>query len=309
MAAVATGSDRWAAYSCDASCSFVSTWRTMASMVSNSACPLISGGASWMTESPRSSVRQDSPPSKQPGGDPAQQSAFLVGVEDLLGRFVFHQLDAEEVPLAADVADDRQVVELFQGGPQRRGLLFDAVVETFAFEDVEVGQRDRCGHRMAAEGVAVRKHRLAVVERLEKLLAGDHRAKGRVSRRQTLGAGDHVGHVVEIGAGEHRPDAAERADHFVGDQQHVVVVADLPDPFEIPGRWWDRAARILHRFEEYRGDGVGPLEFDGFGDAVGGPAPEGLDVGVERFGRTIEIGVGYPEAAGRDRLERRLVLR
>ncbi|COX52467.1 Uncharacterised protein [Mycobacterium tuberculosis] len=42
----------------------VSTLRSMVSMVSNSGCPLISGGATWTTGSPRSSVRQYSPASK-----------------------------------------------------------------------------------------------------------------------------------------------------------------------------------------------------------------------------------------------------
>ncbi len=87
------------------------------------------------------------------------------------------------------------------------------------------------------------------------------------------------------------------------------MVADLAYPFEISRGRRDGAARILHRLEEHRGDGVGSFELDGLGDAVGRPSPEGLDVGAERFGRTVEVGVRHPEAAGRDGLEGRLVFR
>ena len=40
-----------------------------------------------------------------------------------------------------------------------------------------------------------------------------------------------------------------------------------------------RAAGVLHRLQEHRGDGLGPFELDGLGDPVGGPLPEGLRVG------------------------------
>ena len=52
------------------------------------------------------------------GEEAAQQALGLVVVEGLLGRLVLDQLDAVEVPVAADIADDGQVVEFLQGGPE-----------------------------------------------------------------------------------------------------------------------------------------------------------------------------------------------
>ena len=52
------------------------------------------------------------------GQEAAQQLLRLLVVEGLLGVLVLDQLDAEEVAVAADVADDRQVLELLQ---RRRG--------------------------------------------------------------------------------------------------------------------------------------------------------------------------------------------
>jgi hypothetical protein len=52
------------------------------------------------------------------GQEPAQQPLGLLGVEGLPGRPVLDQLDPVEVPVAADVADDRQVQPLLEGGPE-----------------------------------------------------------------------------------------------------------------------------------------------------------------------------------------------
>ena len=57
------------------------------------------------------------------GQEPAQQPLALLVVERLLGGLVLDQLDAEEEALAAHVADDRQVEQLLQRRPERRGLL------------------------------------------------------------------------------------------------------------------------------------------------------------------------------------------
>ena len=157
--------------------------------------------------------------------------------------------------------------------------------------------------RVAAEGVAVREVRRALLERLEEAVAGDHRADGGVAARHALGAGDDVGHVAEVVAGEHRADAAEGADDLVGDEQHVVLVADLADPLEVAGGRREAAAGVLHRLEEDGGDGVGALELDGLGDAVGGPAAEGLLVVAQVLGRAVDVGVRHLVRAGHERLE------
>ena len=74
------------------------------------------------------------------------------------------------------------------------------------------------------------------------------------------------------------PEPAEGADDLVGDQQHVVLVADLAHPLEVAGRRREAAAGVLHRLEEDGGDRVRALEQDGPLDLVGGPAAERLEV-------------------------------
>ena len=113
-------------------------------------------------------------------------------------------------------------------------------------------------------------------ERLEQPVAGDHRAERGVAGGHALGAGDDVGLVAEALGAEHVAEPAEGADHLVGDQQHVVLVADLADPLEVAGRRREAAAGVLHRLEEDRRDGVGALELDRLRDPVGGPAAERL---------------------------------
>ena len=105
-------------------------------------------------------------------------------------------------------------------------------------------------------------------------------------------------------------EPAEGADDLVGDQQHVVLVADLADPLEVAGRGREAAAGVLHRLEEDRGDGVGALELDRLGDAVGRPLAElvlvVLGPGLELLGRAVEVRVRHPERRRHQRLERRL---
>ena len=197
----------------------------------------------------------------------------------------------------------RQVEQLLQGRPERRCVVVHVLVQALALEDVEVRHRDRRRDRVAAEGVAVREVRRALAERLEQPVAGDHRADRGVAGGHALGAGDDVGHVAEVVAGEHVADPAERADDLVGDEQHVVLVADLADPLEVAGRRREAAAGVLHRLEEHRGDGVGTLELDRLGDPVGGPEAEGLGVVAQVLRGAVEVGVGHLEGARHQRLE------
>src|SRR5689334_800001 len=57
------------------------------------------------------------------GQETAQQTLALVLVEGFLGGLVLHQLDAVEEALAANVPDDRQLVELLQRRAERRRAL------------------------------------------------------------------------------------------------------------------------------------------------------------------------------------------
>ena len=72
-------------------------------------------------------------------------------------------------------------------------------------------------------------------------------------------------------AAEPVAEAPPRADHLVGDQQHVVAVADLAHALEVALLGDEAAAAVLHRLEDHRGHGVGTLEQDRLLDRVGRP--------------------------------------
>ena len=146
---------------------------------------------------------------------------------------------------------------------------------------------------------------MPVQERLHQPVGRDHRAQRRVAGGDALGAGDHVGLVAVALGAEHVTQPAEGADDLVGDQQYVVLVADLADPLEVSGRRREAAAGVLHRLQEDRGDRLGALVLDGDGDLVGGPQAELLLVVLE-VRRAVVVGVRDPEGRRHQRLERRL---
>src|ERR1022692_5241102 len=104
--------------------------------------------------------------------------------------------------------------------------------------------------------------RSAPPERLGYPRGGDHRADRQVSGTEALGRDDQIGIDVEPAAGEPLANPAEPGDYLVGDEQHIMPAADLPDRAQVAlGRRVD-AACPDHRLAEE----CGPLG-----------VPEGLD--------------------------------
>ena len=155
---------------------------------------------------------------------------------------------------------------------------------------------------MAAERDPVRERRLPVQEGLDEPVAGQEGAHGRVSRRQALGHGDHVGLVAIALGPEPVAEAPEGTYDLVGDQQYPVAVANLADTREVTRRRDEAAAGVLDRLEEHGGHRFGPLGFDAFGDLVGGPQTERFEV-VAVHGGTEEVRVGHPGRTGDQRFE------
>src|SRR5215470_5165844 len=83
------------------------------------------------------------------GEEAAQQPLGLVVAERLTGCLVLDQLNPVEVPVAADVAYDRQVAELLERGAEPRLMRPDVAEQVLLLEDVQVGERDRAAHRVA----------------------------------------------------------------------------------------------------------------------------------------------------------------
>src|SRR5438874_10731953 len=72
------------------------------------------------------------------GQEAAQQALGLLVAECLARGLVLDHLDAVEVAGAADVADDRQVVQLLQGGAEPGLVRADVPQQVFLLEDVQV---------------------------------------------------------------------------------------------------------------------------------------------------------------------------
>ena len=122
---------------------------------------------------------------------------------------------------------------------------------------------------MAGERDAVQERRVGLrEERLGQPVATDHRTQRRVAARETLRARDHVGEVVVALAPEHLAQSPERADDFVGDEQHAVLVADLADTLEVALGRDEAPAAVLQRLEKDRRHRVGPFEADAILDRV-----------------------------------------
>ena len=243
----------------------------------------MSGGDSWMTGSPRSSARQIRPSSISRGESRWRRSRSASRPLELgLGGFVLHQLDAVEVAHAADVADERQVrAASSRAARNSSSLALHVAEDVVSLQEVEVGQRHRAAHRVAAEGDAVQERVARVEERLGDAVAHHHAAEGRVAGREALGHGDHVGLVADALDAEPGAQAAEGADHLVGHEQHAVAVADLADPGEVALGRGEAAAGVLHRLEEDGGDRFGALLQDGALDVVGAAQRAGRRVGAQ----------------------------
>ena len=114
---------------------------------SNSAVPQVSGGESWITGSPRSSARQIEPALVELAGEEAAQEPLgLLVVEAFLGLLVLHELDRVEEPVAADVADDRNLAELLEHAAELALGAQDVAAEVLALVDIEVRHRGRRGN-------------------------------------------------------------------------------------------------------------------------------------------------------------------
>ena len=140
--------------------------------------------------------------------------------------------------------------------------------DAFVLEHRQVGERHRARHGVAAEGDAVGEAGVALQEGLGQEVTAQHPGQGRIARRHALGEGQHVGLVAIALGAEPRAQAAERADHLVGHEEHAVAVTDVAHPVEIAGGSHEASAGVLQGLEEHRRHRVGPLGHDGALDGV-----------------------------------------
>ena len=79
-----------------------------------------------------------------------------------------------------------------------------------------------------------------------------------------FGEGEDIRFDAVAGEREHFAGASEAADHLVGDQQDIVLVADGAHAGEVVVRRHENAADALHRFGDQGGHGFRPFADDRF---------------------------------------------
>jgi hypothetical protein len=100
------------------------------------------------------------------------------------------------------------------------------------------------------------------------------------------------------------PSRPVGADHLVRDEQHVVGVADLPHPLEVPGRGREAAAGVLHGLDEDGGDAVRPSSRIASSIRSAAQRPNSFSSSGDQLRCPVEVGVRHPVAARDERLER-----
>ena len=177
-----------------------------------------------------------------------------------------HQADA-----AADLADAIVAAQLAESLMEARLELECAAHEPVA-RPADRGSRSRLRSRPGARRRSYRGQTLAGLGRcpegLRDVRGGDHATERQIAARHALCEHDQVRGEVESFDGEPGSEAAEAADHDVGDGQHAVVTADSLDLTEVAGRRYEDAARPDHRLEDERGDALGSQSIDSASSAA-----------------------------------------
>ncbi len=175
-----------------------------------------------------------------------------------------------------------------QAGEQPVSLDRAAARQVLVADDPQVARGDGAPGGVGRVGVGVHPHPLVGVEGGGDAVADADAAERHVARRDRLGELHDVGLDAPVVEGEEGAGAAEAGDDLVGDEQHVVAVADLADAGEVVVLGHDDPARPLHRLGEEHRDGVGALPLDrpfqlvGGRDALAHPRRRLVAVGVRR---------------------------
>ena len=182
------------------------------------------------------------------GGDERRRQADAIhhharvepAVEHRLGQFlceasfgrellprglVRHNLDRRHQPKAADVADTVHRLEAAQPAQQSIAGGGGAFGEALALENVDVGQGDGAtgGMSRVGEGMHPTLARRHVVDHLANRIRDADAAERDVSARDPLRELHDVGFDAVMLQSEPSPGAPEAGDHFVGDEQHVML--------------------------------------------------------------------------------------
>ncbi len=110
----------------------------------------------------------------------------------------------------------------------RTGVVLHALHDAFVTQELQVRDSDSGSHRMARVGETMIE--LTVLDDcLRHAIVQSDCAHRHVAAGQPLGHRDEVGFEAEVLMREPLAGAAETTDHFISDQQYVVLAADALD--------------------------------------------------------------------------------
>src|SRR5262249_58084672 len=135
-----------------------------------------------------------------------------ASAERLLRRLVLDQLDRAHEAEAADVADRRMATQRLELTEEIATLAGALLRQLLPLEDLDVLERRRARHRLAAEGEEMGERHILLLELVVEPFAHRDRRDGGITRRQPLGHGHEVGDNAELLGREHRARAAEALD-------------------------------------------------------------------------------------------------
>ena len=186
-------------------------------------------------------------------------------------------------------------MKLFQGFPEDRGVLVYVLHNLFTVVNIKVCQSDRAGDWVSGEGVAVREGGCPRLKGLKELFFEEQCAKWSARIGNRLCRNHHIRLNVVSLRGKHVSGASETCDGFVGDQDHVVLLANLPDPAEIARVCCEAASGVLDRLDKEGGHGVGTFEENCLLDSVRRPQAKLFSI-FETGVCPVEVGVWNSES-------------
>ncbi len=192
-------------------------------------------------------------------------AADLRRVRRLLCGAVLDELDADQEPLAADVADRLVAHQSTCPVEEISADIRRPVGELFGLHDLDVAQGDRSCGRVAAIGVDLGHlpvgGRIAV-KAVEHLVLYHRRGNRQVGAGNALGDGDDIGRHAIMLVREHLAGAAEAVDDLVHVQKDAVFAAEALDLRQVfVGRHRD-ADPAHDRLDDHLGDSLGPFALD-----------------------------------------------
>ena len=181
---------------------------------------------------------------------------------------VLHQLDGHDESLLPDVSHMGQLPEWLKQSRHRLDLGLQSSERLFFLKHFDVGQRDGAAERIAGIAVAVEEGFEVFVSAEKGLVDFVGReccGQWHVAAGQAFADRHQVRRDPLMLAGEHLAGAAESGGHFIGNEEDIVLGAELTNSLQIARRGGQHACCGLHeRLDDEAGQFTVPLFEDLF---------------------------------------------